>query len=213
MSSRHAAWRENARHPAPPGRVAGLNVLEMCPWDHSGLLYKHEGTVYVIDSGSARYYTELCRRPLYLGDGYTDDDDAWRMDATGVQMYPLREFILLQGEKPLHVLPGRTPWFYERFAIRRLRQPLACEELQRWEESVMRYRDRPYQGYRQADNDAETTSAAVKLCHCCGVMKNTEVRAAGPMWTGSIGAVRALLCNPTSHVARLAGTPREPVLQ
>ena len=157
------------------GRVAALNVLETCPWDHTALLYKHDdGTVWAIDSGSSRYYPSLCRRPLYFGEGCTDDAEAWKMDATGIQMYPLRKFIEKMNQTPLCVKPGKTPWYYNRMAIRKLQKPLSTEQLQKWHDAVMLYRDRPYQGNLKGDDDGEMTRAAIKLGHCCGVMRNTE---------------------------------------
>eukprot|EP00947_MAST-08B_sp_MAST-8B-sp1_P004513 g4513.t1 len=159
------------------GRVAALNVLETCPWDHTALLYKHDdGTVYAIDSGSSRYYPELCRRPLYFGPGSTDDPEAWKMDGTGIQMYPLRQFIEMMNKKPLHVLPGKTHWYYDRMCVRHLREPLTPEELQKWRDAVMRYRDCPYEGGIKGEkiDGSEMTRAAIKICHCCHVMENKE---------------------------------------
>ena len=54
----------------PSGRAAGQYVISSSPWDHVGIIWKHDdGEVYVIDSGSARYYKALCRRPLHFGEG------------------------------------------------------------------------------------------------------------------------------------------------
>jgi hypothetical protein len=128
------------------GRTPGLNAIGTCPWDHTGIVWKDadSGKVYVIDSGSFRYYAHISQRPLHF-DRDVPCDPAWSMDADGPQMYELAAFIEAQGKAPLEVHPGKQPWFYERIGIRRLPSPLNAEQLQKLEAAVKLYRDRPYQ--------------------------------------------------------------------
>ncbi len=154
----------------PSGRAAGQYVISSSPWDHVGIIWKHDdGEVYVIDSGSARYYKSLCRRPLHFGEGAAPAGSAWALDGDGPQMYSLRALIEEQGKRPLEVHEGKTPWFYERMGVRPLAKPLTESELQRLRTSIESMRDKPYQ-----KDAGEMTSAAVDLCDCCGLTANQK---------------------------------------
>jgi hypothetical protein len=153
---------------SPTGRAAGQYAISSSPWDHSGIIWKHDdGELYVIDSGSSRYYKSICRRPLHFGDGAAPADSAWSADGNGPQMYSLRALIEEQGKRPLEVKAGKTPWYYSRLGVRPLAKPLSGGELQKLRASIESMCDRPYQ-----KDAGEMTSAAVDLCDCCGLTAN-----------------------------------------
>ena len=125
---------------------------------------------YVIDSGAARYYG-FCTRPLHFPEDGACDTEAWDPKGTGVQMYPLATFIEEHGRKPLHVMPGKTPWYYDTIGIRPLATALAPAQQAAMAEAIKQYRDRPYQ--KDDDNPGEMMNAAIDCCECCW-MKNAE---------------------------------------
>lgn len=58
------------------GRFTGVSGLSASPWDHSGLIWMHDGVPFVVDSGGWRYF-EFSKRPLSFDDS-NDADDAWK---------------------------------------------------------------------------------------------------------------------------------------
>ena len=151
----------------PSGRTPGLNTIGTCRWDHVGMVIVHEGTTFVVDSGSTRYYP-FCVRPLHFSQ-YASLE-AWSKQASGPQMYKLSQFIEAQGRGPLeHTSP---PWYYERLGIRPLRSPLSDEQIQRLHAALDALSNVPYE-----QNAGEMTAGAVDLCGCVGLFKsNKEAR-------------------------------------
>lgn len=163
---------------SPAGRTAGLNTIPTCRWDHVGLVWVHEGVPYVIDSGSARYYASLCRRPLDFGTGSAagdGDGGAWTRQQSGPQMYDLAKFIEAQGQAPLTVKEGAAPWYYERLGIRSLAEPLTEPQLAALRSAIELYRDRPYQKSGGAAA-GEMLRAALDIFECAGVLANRVER-------------------------------------
>ncbi len=160
----------------PTGRIAGQYAVTSSPWDHVGMIWMHEGVAYVIDSGSSRYYRDICRRPLHFGDGPAPPGSSWSLDGDGPQMYSLRALIDEQGRRPLEVAPGKTPWYYSRLGVRPLARPLTEGELRRLRMSVETLRDRPYQRSDDEESAAEMTNSAIDICDCCGATANTRER-------------------------------------
>lgn len=153
--------------------VGGLYTITASPWDHVGLIWMSpSGEPWVIDSGSFRYFSEmgLSRRPLDFGDVPTPDP-AWKLDASGPQMYNLAKFIEAQKQRPLETRPGKITWWYEALGVRQLREPLTEPQLTRLRLSVESMACVPYQ---QKDGEAagEMMRAAIDLCDCCGCTAN-----------------------------------------
>lgn len=147
------------------GRFAGVNSLGTSPWDHTGIVWVHQGKPYIIDSGSFRYYP-ICKRPLDF-DG--TDSEGWDPSGSGPQMYPLAEFLEEQRKAPLQVPEGKRPWFYDRIGIRPLTRQLSEDELEAMAASIRSMRDMPYE-----KDSGQMVSAAVDACDCCGAAKNVE---------------------------------------
>lgn len=152
------------------GRTPGQYMISASPWDHVGMIWVENGEVYVIDSGSARYYANLCVRPLHFGAGSAPAGSPWTVAGDGLQMYPLRAFIEEVGRRPLEVKPGTTPWYYSRMGIRRLAVPLTDAELGRLRASIESLAELPYQKEEHGANEA--TNAAIDVCDCCGLTSN-----------------------------------------
>jgi len=144
------------------GRSAAQILVGSCPWDHCGIVWVEKGVIYIIDSGSSRYYP-FCSRPLNF-DGKGDNPE-WEGLDSGPQMYPLLEFLEEQGKHPLNVKQGdqgdNQPWYYERLGIRRLRKPLTENQEVKMRASILKMCDRPY------ENTAEMLAAAIDVCDCC----------------------------------------------
>ena len=154
------------------GRIPGQYTISATPWDHVGMIWRHEDKIYVIDSGAFRYYSHLSRRPLHFGDGAAPPDCAWKIDGSGPQMYPLKEFIEEMAKRPLEVKPGKPSWYYSRIGIRPLAKPLSDGELAKLTASLESMRDAPYQ--KDEDSPGEMTKAAVDLCDCIGLTYNAR---------------------------------------
>eukprot|EP00039_Didymoeca_costata_P015411 m.261612 g.261612 ORF g.261612 m.261612 type:complete len:290 (+) comp16219_c0_seq4:125-994(+) len=152
------------------GRYAGTNAASASPWDHVGIVYVHDdGTPYIIDSGSFRYYP-FCSRPL---DFDNEGSSSWSPTGTGPQMYSLDKYLEAQSTTALgqHLEPPRKPWHYERLGFRMLKDPLTEEQKAAFKKSIEEMRDVPYE-----QNSAEMTSAAVDCLDCCGAFRGTEER-------------------------------------
>jgi len=150
----------------PTGRIPGLHTLTSSAWDHVGLVWVHNDEIYIIDSGSFRYYKHLCTRPLHF-DKSAPCKETWKMDADGPQMYPLAAFLEAQGRSPLEVHAGKIPWHYELFGFRPLTKPLTEDQLVKLTAAVEKYADLPYQK-EEGEAVGEMMRATIDTCDCFG---------------------------------------------
>eukprot|EP00041_Stephanoeca_diplocostata_P017230 m.343733 g.343733 ORF g.343733 m.343733 type:complete len:280 (+) comp20634_c2_seq24:472-1311(+) len=170
------------------GRFTGVSGLSASPWDHSGLIWVHDGVPFVVDSGGWRYF-DFSRRPLSFDDN-DPADDAWKQIPSGPQMYEFEKMLEYQEHSWITNARGSTSYYYEEIAVRPLKRPLSDTEMQKLAEAIKETRDVPYE-----KNKAELSNSLLDCC-CC----NNKI---------SAESLNSLFCSELTALS-LQGTGRLP---